>query len=78
LALEDAGTKRERWKARFVVQVHRDKMKLAIVHDTATLSQRGTRLLFCARCNFWIEGLISDKDVFKPREDCFANFISPL
>jgi hypothetical protein len=52
LGLKDPGTDKERWKARFVVQGHKDLMKHAIVHDTATLSQRGARMIFAMAAIF--------------------------
>jgi Reverse transcriptase (RNA-dependent DNA polymerase) len=52
LAWKDPGTDNERWKARFVVQGHNDIMKRAIVLDTATLSQRGARMIFAMAAIF--------------------------
>jgi Reverse transcriptase (RNA-dependent DNA polymerase) len=52
LALKDPRTETERWKARFVVQGHKDVMKRAIVHDTATISQRGARMIFAMAAIF--------------------------
>ena len=43
LAIKDEGTKKEAWKARFVVQGYRDKLKTSLVHDTATPRQHYTR-----------------------------------
>jgi hypothetical protein len=45
LALKDEGTEQEIWKARFVVQGYRDKMKTSLVHDAATSKQYSSRIL---------------------------------
>lgn len=45
LAIKDGGTPKERWKARFVVQGHRDKMKRSLVHDSPNAKQQSTRLV---------------------------------
>lgn len=45
LAIRDAGTNREIWKARFVVQGFRNKLKELLVHDTSTARQYSTRIL---------------------------------
>ena len=45
LAIKDSGTKRELWKARYVVQGQKDKMKLSFVHDTSTARQFSIKLL---------------------------------
>ena len=45
LAIKDAGTNKERWKARFVVQGHREKLKTSLVHDSPTARQNSTRLI---------------------------------
>jgi hypothetical protein len=52
LCIKDPGTDQERWKARFAVQGHKDFLKRAIVHDTATLSQRGARMIFAMAAIF--------------------------
>lgn len=45
LAIKDAGADKEIWKARFVVQGFRDKLKEFLVHDTSTARQHSTRVL---------------------------------
>ena len=54
LAIKDEETNDEVWKARFVVQGYRDKLKTSLVHDTATPRQHSTRLLIglAAICRF--------------------------
>ena len=54
LAIKDEGTKDEVWRARFVVQGYRDKLKTSLVHDTATPTQRSTRIFIglAAICGF--------------------------
>jgi hypothetical protein len=43
--LKDEGTEHEIWKARFVVQGYREKMKTSLVHDAATSKQYSSRVL---------------------------------
>ena len=45
LAIKDSGTNKEVWKARYVVQGHKDKMKRTFVHDTSTVRQFSVKLL---------------------------------
>jgi len=45
LAIKDEGTDKEVWKARYVVQGYRDKMKTSLVHDSSKARQQSTRLL---------------------------------
>jgi len=45
LAIKDEGTDREIWKARFVVQGHRDKLKKLLVHDISVARQHSTKIL---------------------------------
>ena len=45
LAIKNEGTKDEVYKARYVVQGYRDKMKTSLVHDSATSRQISTRIL---------------------------------
>ena len=45
LAIKDEGTKKEVWKARFVVQGYRDKLKTSLEHDAPTARQYSTRVL---------------------------------
>lgn len=45
LSIKDEGTKREVWKARFIVQGYRDKMKTSLVHDSANARHHSVRLL---------------------------------
>lgn len=45
LAVKDKGTKREVWKARFIVQRHRDKMKTSLGHGTPVSKQITIKLL---------------------------------
>ena len=54
LAIKDEGTNEEVWKAQFVVQGYRDKLKTSLVHDTATPRQHSTRVLIglAAICGF--------------------------
>lgn len=45
LTVKNANTDEEVYKARYVVQVHRDKEKKFLVHDSTNLRQRSNRLL---------------------------------
>lgn len=45
LAIKDGGTSKETWKARFVVQGHKDKMKRSLVHDSPNAKQQSTGLV---------------------------------
>ena len=45
LTIKDSGTKSEVWKARYVVQGHKDKMKRSFVHDTSNARQFSIKLL---------------------------------
>jgi len=45
LSIKDEGTNKEVWKARYVVQGFRDKMKTSLVHDNATARPHSTRIL---------------------------------
>ena len=45
LAIKDSGTNKEVWKARYVLQGHKDKMKRSFVHDTSTARQFSVKLL---------------------------------
>ena len=45
LAIKDEGTDKEVWKARFIVQGYRDKLKTSLVHDTSTARQYSIRIL---------------------------------
>jgi Reverse transcriptase (RNA-dependent DNA polymerase) len=45
LAVKDADTDREVWKARYVCQGHRDVGKSFVVHDSASVQQGSVRLL---------------------------------
>jgi Reverse transcriptase (RNA-dependent DNA polymerase) len=45
ITIKDIGTERELYKARFVVQGHRDKQKTSMVHQNTTAKQQSTRLL---------------------------------
>ena len=45
LAIKDEGTDKEVWKARFIVQGYRDKLKMSLVHDTSTARQYSVRIL---------------------------------
>lgn len=45
LAIKDEGTEREVWKARFVVQGHRDNLKKSLVHDITVARQHSIKLL---------------------------------
>eukprot|EP00171_Calliarthron_tuberculosum_P009450 IDg9450t1 len=45
LSIKDEGSKREIWKARFVVQGYRDKMKTSLVHDISTARHHSIRML---------------------------------
>lgn len=45
LAIKDGGTDREVFKARFVVQGYRDKMKTSLAHDSSTAKQSSTKML---------------------------------
>ena len=45
LAIKDANTDKERWKARFVVQGHRDKLKKSLVHDISVAKQHSIKKL---------------------------------
>jgi hypothetical protein len=45
ITIKDIGTDRELYKARYVVQGHRDKEKTSMVHHSTTAKQQSTRLL---------------------------------
>lgn len=45
LSIKDEVTEREAWKARFVVQGHKDKMKRSILHDISVVQQHSIKLL---------------------------------
>eukprot|EP00171_Calliarthron_tuberculosum_P022102 IDg22102t1 len=45
LSIKDEGSKREVWKARFVVQDYRNKMKTCPVHDISTARHHSIRML---------------------------------
>ena len=45
LTLKEAGTEKEFYKARYVVQGHRDKEKAFLVHNSTTLQQQSTKLI---------------------------------
>lgn len=45
LAIKDAGTDKEVWKARYIVQGHRDLERDVLVRRSTTLQQRGVRLI---------------------------------
>jgi hypothetical protein len=52
LALKDEGIEHEIWKARFVVQCYRDKIKKSLVHDAAISKQYSSRILVGLAANF--------------------------
>jgi Reverse transcriptase (RNA-dependent DNA polymerase) len=45
VTIKDVGTEKEIYKARYVVQGHRDKEKTSMVHHNTTARQQSTRLL---------------------------------
>ena len=45
IAIKEESTGKEIWKARFVVQGYRNKLKNSLVHNTCTTSRHNTRLL---------------------------------
>lgn len=45
LVIKDGGTGNEIWKARYVVQGFRDRLKTSLVHDAATARQYSTKVL---------------------------------
>jgi Reverse transcriptase (RNA-dependent DNA polymerase) len=45
ITIKDVGTNKEIYKARYVVQGHRDKEKTSMVHHNTTARQQSTRLL---------------------------------
>jgi hypothetical protein len=45
ITIKDIGKDREIYKARYVVQGHRDKEKTSMVHHNTTAKQQSTRLL---------------------------------
>ena len=45
LAIKDEGTRNEVWKARFVVQGYRDKLKTSLVHNNPNVRPHSVRLL---------------------------------
>jgi Reverse transcriptase (RNA-dependent DNA polymerase) len=45
ITIKDIGTDKELYKARYVVQGHRDKEKTSMVHQNTTAKQQSTRLL---------------------------------
>ena len=52
LTIKDTGNEIEIWKARFVVQGHREKMKNSLVHDIATIKNKSVRLLIALAAIF--------------------------
>lgn len=58
LAIKNEGTKDELYKARFVVQGYRDKMKTSLVHDSATSRQVSTRILVALAAIFGFKLLV--------------------
>lgn len=52
LAIKDEGTDKKVYKARFVVQVYRDKMKTLLLHDSPTSKKVSTRVLVGLVANF--------------------------
>jgi Reverse transcriptase (RNA-dependent DNA polymerase) len=46
LVIKDAGTEREVWKARYVIQGHRDQEKEIMVRSSTNVQQRSIRLIF--------------------------------
>ena len=47
LAIKDTGTTDERYKARFVVQGHKDRDKALIVHKAVPVRMRSIRIFMC-------------------------------
>lgn len=45
LAVKEEGTQREIWKARFIVQGHKDLAKSSIVHEVSVARQYSTAVL---------------------------------
>lgn len=54
LTIIDEGTPQETWKARFVIQGHRDLMKQRLVHSTSLSKLRCTKIMlsFAVTNNF--------------------------
>lgn len=50
LAMKDPKTSDERYKARFIVQGHRDEDKKYLVNASPNLMQDSVKLIFCHRC----------------------------
>jgi hypothetical protein len=46
LTIKDSGTDREIWKARYVIQGHRDQEKEIMVRSSTNVQQRSLRLIF--------------------------------
>lgn len=60
LAIKDGGTGKELYKARYVVQGFRDKMKTSLVHDSATSRQASARILVGLAAAFEFELFSTD------------------
>lgn len=45
LAIKDEGKNKEVWKARYVVEGHRDSMRQSLVHNTTVARQQSTKLV---------------------------------
>jgi Reverse transcriptase (RNA-dependent DNA polymerase) len=52
LTIKNKDTSEEIFKARFVVQGHKDSKKLSLIHKSATLHLRSIRLLLCLASTF--------------------------
>lgn len=52
LTIKNKGTNKEIYKARFVVQGHKDKLKGNLVHHSTNLKQSSIRLLLCLAAMF--------------------------
>lgn len=60
LAIKEGGTDKELYKARYVVQGFRDKMKTSLVHDSATSRQASARVLVGLAAAFEFELFSTD------------------
>lgn len=77
LAVKDEGTKTEIWKARLVVQGHRDSVKQSILHKTSVARQQSTKLIvwIAAICGFQLYSSDVALSYLEVQKDLWEMFI---
>lgn len=58
LAIKDKGKSNKVWKVRFVVQGHREGMKLSLAHNTFVAREQRTKYYHWTCCYFWFWPLL--------------------